>query len=374
LGFGWGDIDSLPDIIHLFGDTGFVNVTLTAAFHGCDSSLGQSNVVYIEGPVASFTASPYLICSVPATVNFNNMSIMDDTWSWNFGDGTTSNLQNPPPHVYTTTGNKTISLHVMSNSTSCNYTSTYTVLIPARNLAFTTDQSSVCENVPVAFTDNTIATSGIYQWKWDFGDGFSTAFSFGNLPSMNNTTGTYNAPVHTYTASGVYDVMLVTEDFSGCIDTLITSNIVDVKPLPIPDFAMDTSYGCAPILINFTNQSTALGIITQWDWTFGDGQSSNAPNPSNYYTSPDDYDVTLAVTDNNNCSATICMVNSIDVTYPFPSFTCMSVVCDSSAVVFNNTSVGSGMTFTWDFGDGTSNSNTTNPSHLFDALTDVTTV
>jgi len=59
------------------------------------------------------------------TVTFTDRSYDADTWIWDFGDGTTSNLQNPV-HTYTTTGTKTVHLTV-DNGVAQN---TYTAYIP----------------------------------------------------------------------------------------------------------------------------------------------------------------------------------------------------------------------------------------------------
>jgi PKD repeat protein len=64
-----------------------------------------------DAPQANFSATPTQGLA-PLTVNFTNLSVGDITsWSWNFGDGGTSNLQNPT-HVYNNPGAYTVSLTV----------------------------------------------------------------------------------------------------------------------------------------------------------------------------------------------------------------------------------------------------------------------
>ncbi|UCD18204.1 MAG: S8 family serine peptidase, partial [Candidatus Zixiibacteriota bacterium] len=65
------------------------------------------------------------------------------------------------------------------------------------------------------------------------------------------------------------------------------------------DFTADVLSGCAPLTVQFTDQST--GPVTSWDWDFGDGGSSQAQNPSHQYQDPGTYTVQLIV-----CSATCC--------------------------------------------------------------------
>lgn len=65
----------------------------------------------IEPPTAAFTAYPRA-GKAPVTVNFTNVStgIITD-WLWNFGDGSTSNAQNPV-HIYSNPGTYTVVLTV----------------------------------------------------------------------------------------------------------------------------------------------------------------------------------------------------------------------------------------------------------------------
>lgn len=74
--------------------------------------VGNRTVKTMKGPpVVGFTATP-TSGGVPFVVNLTNSSINATSWLWNFGDGTSSILQNPPPHVYKTAGNYSLSLAV----------------------------------------------------------------------------------------------------------------------------------------------------------------------------------------------------------------------------------------------------------------------
>ncbi len=87
-------------------------------------------------PVADFTAYPTAIMA-PLYVRFTDISTNNPTsWSWSFGDGTTSIVQNPV-HTYKTTGSYTVSLTV-SNAGGSN-TKTKNSYITA----------SACANQPV---------------------------------------------------------------------------------------------------------------------------------------------------------------------------------------------------------------------------------
>lgn len=73
--------------------------------------VGGGNNSTNDAPIASFTYS-----TINLSVDFTDTSIDDDTitWNWNFGDGTTSNEQNPN-HTYATGGTYTVTLNVTDN-------------------------------------------------------------------------------------------------------------------------------------------------------------------------------------------------------------------------------------------------------------------
>ncbi|NOT93104.1 PKD domain-containing protein [Ferruginibacter sp.] len=88
---------------------------------------GDSNVViksqYITvnaAPAVAFTGSPLTGC-FPLPVNFTDQSTPGSgtitSWQWDFGDGASSNTQNPS-HTYTASGNYNVTLR-LTNSVGC---------------------------------------------------------------------------------------------------------------------------------------------------------------------------------------------------------------------------------------------------------------
>ncbi|MBD3299020.1 MAG: PKD domain-containing protein [candidate division Zixibacteria bacterium] len=72
-------------------------------------------------------------------------------------------------------------------------------------------------------------------------------------------------------------------------------NAVNTGPQPpVAQFSGSPTSGDYPLTVNFTDQST--GSPTSWDWTFGDGGTSTAQNPSHEYTAAGTYSVSLTVT------------------------------------------------------------------------------
>ncbi|MEO5589268.1 MAG: S8 family serine peptidase [Gemmatimonadaceae bacterium] len=85
-------------------------------------------------------------------------------------------------------------------------------------------------------------------------------------------------------------------------------------PANVPPTANFTS-SCTGLSCNFTDASTdSDGSIASWSWSFGDGLTSTAPNPSHTYTSGGTYSVTLTVVDNGSAQNTTS--KSVVVTAP----------------------------------------------------------
>jgi PKD repeat protein len=87
---------------------------------------------------------------------------------------------------------------------------------------------------------------------------------------------------------------------------------------PVANFTGSPTNGMTPLTVNFADNSS--GSPTSWAWTFGDGGSSTAQNPSHIYTVAGTYSVTLQAT-NALGSNTLTKANYITVTPPPPDFT-----------------------------------------------------
>jgi PKD repeat protein len=66
---------------------------------------------------------------------------------------------------------------------------------------------------------------------------------------------------------------------------------------PTADFSGNPTNGPAPLTVYFSDLST--GGPTSWSWTFGDGGTSTAQNPSHQYTADGSYTVSLTATNAN---------------------------------------------------------------------------
>lgn len=164
---------------------------------------------------------------------------------------------------------------------------------------------TACNGLPTQFTDLSISSNDpIVGWSWDFGD--TTSIS------------TLQNPQHTYKYSGTHTVQLIVTNSSGMADTIY--NTVLVKPIPNVTFTANDVCSGTTTSIDITNTNNGL-TITNWDWDFGDGQTSNYDNPgSHVYSSLGSYTIQLKVKADNLCSTTISK-NIVVTTTPITNLT-----------------------------------------------------
>jgi PGF-pre-PGF domain-containing protein len=150
-------------------------------------------------PTANFTAN-VTYGTAPLSVQFTDSSENETGWNWNFGDGATSNEQDPV-HTYLSAGNYTVNLTVNNSNGSDSKLSAITVsenkgpVLPVAD--FSSNVTSGYVPFTVKFTDLSQNATG---WNWDFGDGTS-------LTEQN--------PAHTYSAAGSYVVNLTSSNANG---------------------------------------------------------------------------------------------------------------------------------------------------------------
>jgi len=211
--FGDGGTSTEQNPSYDYATPGTYTVTLNVSGPGGSDSHTKTDyiVVHFAPPVALFVGFP-TTGAPPLSVNFDDQSTGEiDTWSWDFGDGGTSTIQNPV-HQYTSAGNYTVSLTVTgpggdSTETKINYISV-SDLPPTAD--FSGNPTSGFFPLLVNFTD--LTTGAVNEWKWYFGDG--------DVSSMQH-------PEHTYIASGNYTVSLKAIGPSGS-DSIAKENYITV--------------------------------------------------------------------------------------------------------------------------------------------------
>jgi len=150
-------------------------------------------------PVPIFYATP-TSGTAPLEVTFTDESTGNPaSWSWTFGDGNTSTLQNPT-NTYATDGTYTVSLTEVNSLGTNETTMTVYIVVGAATpiAAFSASPLSGLAPLTVQFVDQ--STNSPTQWEWSFGDG---------------STGSTENPSHIYTNPGTYTATLVSMNSLG---------------------------------------------------------------------------------------------------------------------------------------------------------------
>lgn len=283
-------------------------------------------------PVTSFTHSPEPVC-VNGTVTFNNTTTgsMPFTWAWAFGDGGTSAAKNPT-HAYASKGRYTASLQATNECGTQSANQTVTVYDkPIPN--FTISPNPGCAGDMIEFTDAS-SYSGTVTYLWDFGDGI---------------TSTLRNPSHSYADPGTYNVTLRVTNLCGYNQTTQQA-VVDMAPAA--SFTHSPASLCVGSTVQFTNTTQVSGT-TSYLWDFGDGGTSNQPNPSHTYTAAGPYIVTLVALNHcgNDTAQDGLFVNDPPANSSF-SWSPVPAVVFEPTVFTGTTSSTLPVVFSWDFGDG----------------------
>lgn len=205
------------------------------------------------------------------------------------------------------------------------------------NVVFTA--SNHCFNDPMPVSNTSNITSGTLTYVWKFGDG---------------TTSTSNVPNKTYSASGTYNVTLVSTSNLGCKDSGTKSVVVATTPLPSFTFALKCQ-GDSVIFTDNTIYACGAGSGLQFKWDFGDGTSSNVQHARHHYTGAGTYNVKFKISlpGGFNDSITKTVVFNIRST---PAFTATND-CYPAATSFTNSSANYA-SLAWTFGDGSTSTTT----------------
>jgi len=158
-------------------------------------------------------------------------------------------------------------------------------------LAADTTRGCVPEAIPFS---HSIPSAFVQSQGWDFGDGGQSVEA---------------TPVHIFDEPGVYDIALSVITTTGCVNTTIADNYIQVYTPPSVGFDAGPQPTTAPdTRIDF--ESSVSPNVVEWNWTFILGVAdavSNEPNPT--YTFPMGqggiYPVTLAVVDTNGCESQV---------------------------------------------------------------------
>lgn len=259
-----------------------LNVTVTDG-QGCSSVSGNVTVNVYPTPTANFSISQSQSCTYPITISTINNSNGGLQYTWDDGNGSTYNNISPS-FTYNNSGNFVITL-IATNGAGCNDTATSIFNVYETPVAdFSLSANSGCPPLSIDFTD--LSTDAL-QYSWTFGD---------------NETSVLSNPTHTYYETGNYSVTLVVTGEGGCSNSISLSPIT-VFPTPTAQFTWDYEDPFDPDgHILFSNLSQGA---ENYQWNFGDGNTSTETNPINNYQASGNYLIILFAENEFGCTDSV---------------------------------------------------------------------
>ncbi|MBP9080778.1 MAG: PKD domain-containing protein [Flavobacteriales bacterium] len=346
--FGDGGTSTAQSPTHTFAAEGTYTTSLTAfSGAGCTHTT-TSTVTVWAGPQTGFHVDVAEGCGPLAVTATNTSSGNGLSYAWDLGDGNTSTDPQPAPHTFAASlyGDTTYTITLAVSNLCGTVDSSVTITVhPLPTALFGPDFDSGCSPWPVTFSNVTIGQAASYHW--DFGDG-TTSTTADSLVQHTYYTGTTDS---------VYTIALAATNACGSDTAHYT--ITTLPNTITAFFNTDTTSGCAPLTVQFTQYSIG---VTNWHWDLGDGNVSTAVDVGHTFTDPGSYTVTLF--GDNGCSHDTV---SVDITVHPTALAAFSIApglhCAGAPVLFtNNSPAPAGLQ--WDFGDG-GTSTLSAPAHSY---------
>jgi PKD repeat protein len=294
--FGDGTFSTAKNPVKTYATSGWKAIQLTINDSaGCIKT--KNDTVSVHAPQnqceASFTT---LVSGLTLTFSNNSKSTNGSnatlSYLWNFGDGTTSNLQTPIK-TYASGGLKIVKLSISDSSQNCfaSYTDTLSLTAPVSFCAAKFTKS--ISGLTVAFSNNSTNTNGStvgLSYLWNFGDG---------------TTSLLKNPTKTFATAGTKIVKLnIIDSLQGCWSSKTDSFLVNNIP-PICQASFNLAIDTVNAFNFYILNTSIVRPGTFYLWSFGDGDSSNSVNPTHTYASFGKYNICLKIID-SLCTSTFC--------------------------------------------------------------------
>lgn len=261
------------------------------AFNASGNSAASNTAsvsISLAGPAAKFSFTPQGGTAGATSFTFYDESTGTvSTRTFSFGDGQSSTSK-VATHVYNAAGTYTVTLTVSGNGKTSTATQKVTVNA-ALSASFVYSPATPTVNDTIAFNDQSAGAPG--EWLWKFGDG---------------STSTAQSPAKKYSSAGNYTVTLtvyrdgLSATGARVVSVANGSGGSPVTPSVSAAFDASTSSPNVGASVSFTDRSS--GSPARWSWSFGDGSTSSAQNPTHAYAAAGQYTVTLVASNATSSS------------------------------------------------------------------------
>lgn len=359
--FSDGTTSSLKNPVKTFATAGIKTAYLSVYDSSTSCSSSRTDSFLVSGPgtcAANFTRT---ISGLTAT--FTNTSLNTNglsaglSYYWNFGDATSSTLQNPVK-TYSIGGTKTVTLTISDSAQGCFATKSETFTVSSTTATCYAAYTKTMSGLTVTF-NNTSYTSGTFPaavfYSWAFSDG---------------TSSTLKNPVKTFVTGGTKTAQLTIYDSTVACYAVFTDTFVVTAPTATCSASFTKTI--SGLTVTFNNTSVTGGTFppgVTYSWIFSDGGSTTVKHPVKTFATSGIKTAKLTVTDPTVPCTAVYIDTFVVTAPPAPCSANFTRTINVRTVTFANTSLNSigtdaGLTYYWAFSDGTS-STLKNPTKTF---------
>lgn len=304
---GGGPNDTTSVILnpsHTYTNVGTYTITLLVIENVyCNTRDSTQIIITVHPqPTAAFT-STITPCLNTFSVT-NNSAGPGNSYSWNFGDATSTTTLSNPVHTYSASGNYTVTL-VTSNSFGCKDSVKQPVNVFIFNPGVA-NGTTICNGYTTS-----ISASGGTSYTWS--------------PSAQVSNTSIANPVVTPTTTTIYTVTVYNNTGgNNCIATLTTNVTVNPKPTANFNFSINPCGGGV-----YFNDLSTINIAT-WQWSLSATATSTVQNPYNFYSSGGTHTISLIAINTDGCKDTLEQVITVPIPPPV-SVNAPKIVCKGAS-------------------------------------------
>jgi len=292
--FGDGKMATTDNPLNTFINRSLDDTTFTVSLQsithlGCTATTEKTVTVYAT-PNPTFVPSGSLFTMPYANVFFENRTIGDWEYQWDFGDGTISTDFDPSIHTYNLPNEYAIILY--ANGSHCKDSVVHFIVVEGAKIKAAFDSSYAgCAPVEARFYNKSI---NALNYEWDLGDGTIT---------------TEENPQHTYAEPGTYMISLTVTN--GDLIDIARSHTVTVYQNADAIFDITPKTVALPdAVVNTYNTSVNA---EKYHWEFGSSAVSDQFQPQFKYEAEGQYDIRLMVESRDGCRDTMVVPSAVTV-------------------------------------------------------------
>jgi len=333
----------LDSFAHTYANPGYYTITCTTYLDNGCTAVYTMGILASDGRIPTANFSYDTACA--NNIQFVNLAEWGSSFVWDFGDGSPLDSSYAPYHSYASAGVYNVSFTVY-NSPTCRHTIVLPVYAPQGMgvrlpSTFMVYDVQPCTNIIQASDSATVDATNI---SW-----YLNGLLVGTGSNVNIPT----------SGPGFYELKMVADN-GVCADTTWPAGI-EIQEPPVASFATTTNACSNTILVNSTSVHA-----NSFEWNFGDLLSpyntAYGASASHTFSSNGTYSIRLLAFDIHGCAdtavapITMTNANSLNLAnFSYDNCLCHGDRCQN-LVRFSNLTPGSGNTYLWSFGDGSTSS------------------